>query len=1038
METTGWAFGRSRRFGAVQEVRGAVRASVLVMVLIAASLFWVGRADAATLAVCPSGCAYSTITSAVAAAAANDTINVGAGTYVEDNILIDKPLKIVGAGVGAVTVTGNNRDVGSADLYQVFDIRPPASGPAGNIELSGMTVTDPPFRSSGVSGFNTSSLGIRMRALTPTTPVAQIVFTDMFITGRNVVGTGLRSDALYGHVGGPINGVDPVPPALVVDNTRFGYRSHNGLLLEDWNAPVTVTNSYFERDIHPTSSYSDILIQTTKNETKPNTFPQVIQNNEIHGSGVWFSFCAGGSNLTRYTWDDIQVLDNVFTEIAQRDVAINIGGDSCAPGQATSAGNNVTTATMGDVVITGNVIAADGTQADVNGVRVIGPTRSVLIEDNSITGFPAAVLLRQDAVLGAPAGVVVHRNRLIANVLGVSNTATSDVSALENWWGCQKGPDSGSTYCSEIGNTGGGSVDASTWLITTPRLTLLPDLTGDGDATLSLTNEGVSVPLADDMVTVFDGLSAAWANTPGSVDPLADVLDFGSYGLDYGTASDTAVTVTPASSCGVYVTTLDAVPLAEGQFVSELGDTVTGEPVPIYWCVMPTGASFTQSIVSPDVVASFAIVDGVLPAGLALDPASGVITGIPTEDGSFPFTVEVTYADGTTDLVLFTYLVVDPPVITSDPPADGTVGTAYSHTVEASGAPTITYSIVGGSLPPGLTLDPATGVISGTPTADGVYTFSVQAENDYGTDVAEYTITIGDPPVITSDDPADGQVGESYSHTVTADGAGPITFAIVSGSLPPGLTLDPATGVISGTPTTDGAYTFTVEATNEYGTDSAEYMIVIGDLPIITSDDPADGSVGGAYSHLVTAGGAGPITFSVVDGSLPPGLVLDPTTGLISGTPTAPGTYTFTIRAENEYGYDEATYTVVIDDAATTTTTTAAGGSTTSTSVSNGTGSTATPATPSGGSGAARPGYRAPDAVVNAASNGVIVSAGPPPPASTQRSTDSSSAVVRGASSNRSVAFTGSGSARLVLASGLMLLVGAFSVAAASRRRRQH
>ena len=49
------------------------------------------------------------------------------GTYVEDNILIDKPLKIVGAGVGAVTVTGNNRDVGSADLYQVFDIRPPAS-----------------------------------------------------------------------------------------------------------------------------------------------------------------------------------------------------------------------------------------------------------------------------------------------------------------------------------------------------------------------------------------------------------------------------------------------------------------------------------------------------------------------------------------------------------------------------------------------------------------------------------------------------------------------------------------------------------------------------------------------------------------------------------------------------------------------------------------------------------------------------------------------------------------------------------------------
>ncbi|WP_369323942.1 putative Ig domain-containing protein, partial [Xanthomonas perforans] len=79
-----------------------------------------------------------------------------------------------------------------------------------------------------------------------------------------------------------------------------------------------------------------------------------------------------------------------------------------------------------------------------------------------------------------------------------------------------------------------------------------------------------------------------------------------------------------------------------------------------------------------------------------------------------------------------------------------------------------------------------------------------------------------------------------------------------SGSLPNGLTLNPTTGVISGTPTADGSFTFAVAATNVAGLDSKTYTVDIVTAPIITSPPPANGTTGVAYSHTVTATGTGP------------------------------------------------------------------------------------------------------------------------------------------------------------------------------------
>lgn len=143
-------------------------------------------------------------------------------------------------------------------------------------------------------------------------------------------------------------------------------------------------------------------------------------------------------------------------------------------------------------------------------------------------------------------------------------------------------------------------------------------------------------------------------------------------------------------------------------------------------------------------------------------------------------------------------------------------------------------------------------------------------------------------------------VDEAFTTTLTASGGlAPYTLAITAGALPDGLTLTAATGVIAGTPTTAGPYSFTITATDDMGetgtqaysgTVTSPLAIAPGTLPTMT--------VGEAFTATLTpSGGTAPYTFSVSAGSLPDGLTLDGTTGVIAGTPTTAGPYSFTITA---------------------------------------------------------------------------------------------------------------------------------------------
>lgn len=148
----------------------------------------------------------------------------------------------------------------------------------------------------------------------------------------------------------------------------------------------------------------------------------------------------------------------------------------------------------------------------------------------------------------------------------------------------------------------------------------------------------------------------------------------------------------------------------------------------------------------------------------------------------------------------------------------------------------------------------------------------------------------------------DAQQGVAFSQALTASGGtAPYTFALTSGTLPSGLTLS-AAGVIEGIPDSPGSYSFTITATDSLGCPGAQsYTVIVAgpDCPLITLS-PASlmtPVLGQGYSETITAaGGSAPYVFAVTAGSLPGGLALAPS-GVLAGTPIAPGSFAFTVTA---------------------------------------------------------------------------------------------------------------------------------------------
>jgi hypothetical protein len=331
--------------------------------------------------------------------------------------------------------------------------------------------------------------------------------------------------------------------------------------------------------------------------------------------------------------------------------------------------------------------------------------------------------------------------------------------------------------------------------------------------------------------------------------------------------------------------------------------------------VVNAGYTGTLGVTGGTAPYTWSIASGQLPAGLTLAPSTGIISGIPTASGTFSFGISVKdssaqTATATVPLTIGAASAATPTVltITSTSLPSGAIGSGYSNSLQASGgtAP-YTWSFVSGNLPAGLSLNTSTGLISGTPTASGTATFTA-AVTDAGSPAQNKSVTLSlviapaTLAVATAALPS-GTQSSSYSRALQATGGtSPYTWSISSGTLPAGLNLTPSTGLVSGTPTASGNFSFGVtvhDAGSPAQTASATVtlsLVAAGTPLAISSTALPGGTPNQAYIATLNAtGGTAPYTWSIPPNTLPGGLSLNSSTGLISGTPTGTGTSNFTV-----------------------------------------------------------------------------------------------------------------------------------------------
>ena len=258
------------------------------------------------------------------------------------------------------------------------------------------------------------------------------------------------------------------------------------------------------------------------------------------------------------------------------------------------------------------------------------------------------------------------------------------------------------------------------------------------------------------------------------------------------------------------------------------------------------GKSYAATIVASGGIAPYqwTVNNGSLPQGLTLGAGTGSVAGTPSSSGTSTFSIQVRdskqhIASANLAITISASPSTPPtstPAITTNSLAGGILGKAYSAALAvAGGTGPYQWDVSGGSLPKGLTLGASSGAVTGTPSASGTSTFTVQVrDSKQRVDSANLAIKItmsSTPLAITTNSLSGGTAGTAYSATLSAaGGTPPYRWSVTSGSFPAGLSLNTSTGALTGTPGAPGKFNVAVDVTDSsspQASDAASLSLVV-------------------------------------------------------------------------------------------------------------------------------------------------------------------------------------------------------------------